>query len=454
MATKDPNSRPGEGNANTPYGSPYAPPNGAAEQPPVAGTSPRSSSSDLNLGAQHEETAGERIGRFFRRAMERLSGRDDDDWRRGNERNNRDRDTEDRYRRGDPSWQYGRSALRDRGQSEWRDLGRSRDDRSEGHRAGLSEDTGPGDERLQGSGSAGYGRGIPEQSYGERPWGMRPVGTDENRSGLGAQGQAPSWRGSVGQPGAAQAPWRSENRGEQTLGEQALGHSPSDTGGLAGLPREIGGDRDFESGYGREEWNRRWERRGERSAQSRPSGLRASYGGGADEDRAREADESWRDRDQGQGRRFWQREPLAARDVMTRMPKTVTRHSAMREAAVIMRDENCGVVPVVDSGGRLQGILTDRDMVIRGLVAENGQLPIEEVMTDDVSAVTEDEPLTSVLDLMGRKQVRRVPVVDRNDRLLGIISMADIANRADYDEDLQDAFERISSRRSFWSLFS
>ena len=90
-----------------------------------------------------------------------------------------------------------------------------------------------------------------------------------------------------------------------------------------------------------------------------------------------------------------------------------------------------------------------------GVVKENfHQLRVEDVMTDDVSAVTEDEPLTSVLDLMGRKQIRRVPVVDRDDRLLGIISMADIANRADYDEDLQDAFERISSRRSFWSVFS
>jgi CBS domain-containing protein len=111
-------------------------------------------------------------------------------------------------------------------------------------------------------------------------------------------------------------------------------------------------------------------------------------------------------------------------------------------------------VPVVDGAGRLEGILTDRDIVVRGLVEEGTLRRIEDVMTDDVSAVTEDEPLTSVLDLMGRKQVRRVPVVDRNDRLLGIISMADIANRADYDEDLQDAFERISSRRSFWSLFS
>ncbi|MGZ6140886.1 MAG: CBS domain-containing protein, partial [Myxococcaceae bacterium] len=164
--------------------------------------------------------------------------------------------------------------------------------------------------------------------------------------------------------------------------------------------------------------------------------------------------ETSRDRDQGQGRRFWQREPLSARDVMTRKPKTVTRQTSIREAALVMRDENCGVVPVVDSAGRLEGILTDRDIVVRGLIDEGTLRRIEDVMTDDVSAVTEDEPLTSVLDLMGRKQIRRVPVVDRDDRLLGIISMADIANRADYDEDLQDAFERISSRRSFWSLFS
>ena len=181
----------------------------------------------------------------------------------------------------------------------------------------------------------------------------------------------------------------------------------------------------------------------------------ATFGFGRDEERVPDWGETARDRDQGQGRRFWQREPLAARDVMTRNPRTVTRQSAHREAATIMRDENCGVVPVVDSAGRLEGILTDRDIVVRGVAHDRAlDLRIEDVMTDDVSAVTEDEPLTSVLDLMGRKQIRRVPVVDRDDRLLGIISMADIANRADYDEDLQDAFERISSRRSFWSLFS
>ena len=233
----------------------------------------------------------------------------------------------------------------------------------------------------------------------------------------------------------------------------------------------MGSDRGFVGEQGRDDWNRddssrsdpyrdRWA--AERSRQSGAPDMstgypsrRASTGFGSDEERMADWGETDRDRDQGQGRRFWQREPLAARDVMTRNPRTVTRESAHREAAGIMRDENCGVVPVVDAAGRLEGILTDRDIVVRGVAHDRPhELRIEDVMTDDVSAVTEDEPLTSVLDLMGRKQIRRVPVVDRDDRLLGIISMADIANRADYDEDLQDAFERISSRRSFWSLFS
>ncbi|HZX40819.1 MAG TPA: CBS domain-containing protein, partial [Myxococcaceae bacterium] len=225
--------------------------------------------------------------------------------------------------------------------------------------------------------------------------------------------------------------------------------------------RPIGTDRGFQADVGRDDWNRGQERWGERSTQSGPSGMSAAYGSSGasfgfmrEEQRLADWGEMARDRDEGQGRRFWQREPLAARDVMTRNPKTVTRGTSLREAAVIMRDENCGVVPVVDAAGRLEGILTDRDLVVRGLVEVTGERRIEDVMTDDVSAVTEDEPLTSVLDLMGRRQIRRIPVVDRNDRLLGIISMADIANRADYDEDLQDAFERISSRRSFWSLFS
>jgi CBS domain-containing protein len=109
----------------------------------------------------------------------------------------------------------------------------------------------------------------------------------------------------------------------------------------------------------------------------------------------------------------------------------------------------------VDENRKLLGVVTDRDIVLRTLGEGRNlsQVKVGDVMSDDVEAVTADEGLREVIELMGRKQIRRVPVVDRRDRLIGIISMADIANRADYDEALQATLERISSRRSFWSLW-
>jgi CBS domain-containing protein len=434
----DPKSRITEGNLNSP---PYTAPNGITEQrESVAGTAPGISGSDV--GRRDDETPGEKIGRFFKRAMERLSGRGDEWERRRDEvRNERDRDQfSDRT-----GSQPGRSGRYDRSQGEWSDLGRSSDDRNLGYRGGPSGDTGGVYERYRGGGAYGQGQGSSGEasSYGEgggygqgSPAGQGSYESDPTRFGASPTGRGASGPslGSSGQGSYAQPGPSFDNRGK---------------------------DRGFQGDPGRDDsWNRQ-ERWGERSRQSGPTGMSASYGVAGvsygfrrDEQRAGDWGETARDRDRGQGRRFWQREPLAARDVMTRNPRTVSRQSPIREAAIIMREENCGVVPVVDAAGRLEGLLTDRDIVVRGVVDEATLRRMEEVMTDDISAVTEDEPLTSVLDLMGRKQIRRVPVVDRNDRLLGIISMADIANRADYDEDLQDAFERISSRRSFWSLFS
>lgn len=154
---------------------------------------------------------------------------------------------------------------------------------------------------------------------------------------------------------------------------------------------------------------------------------------------------------QRRGRR-WAREPLTAREIMTRGVKTVRRDSPLREVAQLMRDEDCGVVPITDERGTLLGLVTDRDLVIRAFTGTRtpDALRAGDVMTDDVQAVTPDEDIHSIIELMGRRQVRRVPVVDRDDRLLGIISMGDIANRAEYDEELQEALARVSSRRSFW----
>ncbi len=148
----------------------------------------------------------------------------------------------------------------------------------------------------------------------------------------------------------------------------------------------------------------------------------------------------------------WEHESTTAEDVMTQNPKSVRVDATLRDVAQIMRDENCGVVPVVGNDRRLLGVITDRDMVLR--TADNDrawtQLNARDVMTDEVEAVTPEEPVREIIHLMAKKQVRRVPVVDRQDRLLGLISMVDIANRAEKDEELQDAMVQVSRRKSFW----
>jgi len=149
----------------------------------------------------------------------------------------------------------------------------------------------------------------------------------------------------------------------------------------------------------------------------------------------------------------WQRESLTAREIMTSDVKTVQPTSSLADVARIMKDENCGIVPVIDAERKLRGVVTDRDIVIRAFAEGKNpaEMKVGDLMTDDVNGVTDDETVCEVIDLMGSKQVRRVPVVDKDDRLLGIISLADVANRADYDEELQHALEKISTKRSFWS---
>jgi CBS domain-containing protein len=152
---------------------------------------------------------------------------------------------------------------------------------------------------------------------------------------------------------------------------------------------------------------------------------------------------------QGSEPHTWQRDVTTAGEIMTVGVRCVAPQTTLEDIARVMRDENCGVVPVVDTAHRLIGILTDRDLIVRA-VAEGKPLATtraDEVMTNEIEAVTSDEPVEGVIELMGRRQVRRVPVVDRDDRLIGIVSMGDIATRADYDEELREALERVSARR-------
>ena len=131
------------------------------------------------------------------------------------------------------------------------------------------------------------------------------------------------------------------------------------------------------------------------------------------------------------------------REVMTANPQTVTPDDSIQSAARIMRDADTGAVPVVDNG-RPVGIVTDRDIVIRA-VADGGQLdrPIRDIVTGSVVSASPDMSTREAAALMSEHQVRRLPVVENN-RLVGIVSLGDLAVKEGKDSRTGDTLQSIS----------
>jgi len=127
-------------------------------------------------------------------------------------------------------------------------------------------------------------------------------------------------------------------------------------------------------------------------------------------------------------------------EVMTRDVRTVRPDQTAKEAATFMLDEDAGSMPVSD-GDRLIGMITDRDIAVRGVAQGYGpDTPISELMTGDVVCAREEDNVEEVATKMSRAQVRRIPVIDANDRLCGIVSLGDLSREADRqsaDEALQ-----------------
>lgn len=133
------------------------------------------------------------------------------------------------------------------------------------------------------------------------------------------------------------------------------------------------------------------------------------------------------------------------RDVMTPNPECVSERDSISDVARIMKEQDTGVVPVVD-GKKIIGLITDRDIVVRG-IAEGRDLSsvkVNELMTKSVRSVSEDTPVNDVLSLMGSAEIRRVPVVNGNNELVGIISLGDIATNSTQDGRVGKAVEDIS----------
>ncbi|MEN3331293.1 MAG: hypothetical protein V7641_658 [Blastocatellia bacterium] len=146
-----------------------------------------------------------------------------------------------------------------------------------------------------------------------------------------------------------------------------------------------------------------------------------------------------------------QRSHLRCRDIMTRGVASVRRNTPVGEVARLMRDQDIGAIPVLDENGKLAGIITDRDLVVRGLTADKpeAELLAEDCMSDDVYTANQNDRVVEVIREMGDHQIRRIPVVDSRDRLVGIISTADVALQTSKDRELADAIEHISQPSSW-----
>lgn len=178
----------------------------------------------------------------------------------------------------------------------------------------------------------------------------------------------------------------------------------------------------------------------------------------------------WRDREYG-----GERSRLRCRDIMTRELVVATRDTTIVEVSRMMKQEDVGVIPVVEydaptgngrsegaernyqdrnyARGKLIGLITDRDIVVR-CVADNkdcASVRAEDVMSVDINTAKPNDRVVDVIQKMGDKQVRRIPVCNDNGYLVGMISMADVATETRQDRELAESLEEISKGTSFWN---
>ncbi|MBU1324483.1 MAG: CBS domain-containing protein [Alphaproteobacteria bacterium] len=134
---------------------------------------------------------------------------------------------------------------------------------------------------------------------------------------------------------------------------------------------------------------------------------------------------------------------MKVRDVMSRDVQVARPNDTLREVAARMRAGDFGFMPVAD-GDRLLGTVTDRDIVVRGLAEGVGpDSTVDGCMTRDAKCVREDDDLKSALDSMGGSQIRRLPVLDKDERLVGVVSLGDLSTRVK-EKYAGEALEEIS----------
>ena len=135
-------------------------------------------------------------------------------------------------------------------------------------------------------------------------------------------------------------------------------------------------------------------------------------------------------------------------EVMTREPVCCEPGDSVTQVAMLMKSEDVGSIPVVDSRQqrKLIGIVTDRDLVVKVLAGGKtaDQATVRDAMTPSPEHCREDDDVKKAVDLMADRQVRRMPIVDTSGRLCGIIAQADVATRVKRDATTGELVEAIS----------
>jgi CBS domain-containing protein len=128
-------------------------------------------------------------------------------------------------------------------------------------------------------------------------------------------------------------------------------------------------------------------------------------------------------------------------DIMTRDVQTISPQETVQRAAQLMDELNVGAIPVLD-GDKLVGMITDRDITVRSVAVgqDSRSTKVADVMSTDVRTCTADQSIDDVLNTMGDVQIRRIPVLDAQSRVIGIVSLGDVAtsNSADVDRALDE----------------
>lgn len=140
---------------------------------------------------------------------------------------------------------------------------------------------------------------------------------------------------------------------------------------------------------------------------------------------------------------------MKVRQIMSGPAVRVGPEEPVAVAARMLSHYNIGALPVCGADGRVCGVVTDRDLVVRCVAAgrDPGRTPVRQVMTRSVVSVRPDAEAAAAAGIMAREQVRRLPVVE-NGRLCGMVSLGDIALREELGYDAGDALAQISSNLS------